>query len=179
MKLLRTFAIMLIFAALLHGISFALVEIEKDNKDKESVSKKSQLMQKIESRLGRELTQDENRAYLAAVRKVLAELESIQQKFVKDIAETTGLTTGKIWDWIPQPGKAPDPKFKKMISKIEKELDRKLKREEIDKIMKADEVRNKGFLSAQEKFAKELSNITGISAKDIMLMLSKAEVSEK
>lgn len=175
MKLFRTIITMLLFTAFICGISHALVDLDKDDKSKEPETKKSQLTLKIESKLGRELTNDEKRAYLIAVRKVIAEIELIQQKFVKDIAEITGITTDKIWDWIPQQGRQPDPKYKNMISKIEKELDRKLTKEEIDKIMKADENKKKSLLTAQSKFADELSQITGIPMKEIMFMLQKAE----
>ena len=179
MKLFRTILTMLLFAAFICGVSYALVDLEKDDKDKEPVTKKSQLVQKLESRLGRELTNDEKKAYLVAVRKTIAEIELIQQKFVKDISEITDIATSKIWDWIPRQGSQPDPKYKKMISKIEKELDRKLKKEEISKIMKADENKKNSIRTAQKKFADELSEITKIPANDILLMLPKAEAKEK
>ncbi len=179
MKLFRTIATMLLFTVLISGISYALVDLNKDDKDKEPAIKKSQLMQKIESRLGRELTKDENRAYLVSVRKAIAGIESIQQKFVKDISDITGITNDKIWDWIPRQGGKPDPKYKNMISKIEKELGRELKKEEIARIMKADENKKNSIKAIQKKFADELSGITGIPANDILLMLPKVETKEK
>lgn len=179
MRLIKTVISIFLFAAFLYGNAFALVDLNKDEKENEPVVKKSQLMQKIEAKLGRELTGDEKRAYLVAVRKAISEIETIQQKFVKDISDITDITTDKIWDWIPQQGKEPDPKYKKMFSKIEKEMGRKLKQSEIDEIMKADKNKKKAIFADQEKFAKELSGITGIPVKDIMLMLPKAGTPEK
>jgi len=131
------------------------------------------LIAKLEAKLDKPLTADQRAKIAEASKKSAEELKSLQAEFVEKIAKAVKLPVSDIQPMMPKIGEA-NPGFdKNMIPKLETKLGRKLSAAEMDTIRKADTAKKSAMKPVQDKFAKQLAEITGLAIETVRAMLPK------
>ena len=161
--------IIFLFCFVVQGMAYAIVDAPDSKDSSNETKKKSPLMKKIENKMGRALTDEEIQKYKDAAQVTIREIVAAQQKFVLAVSDITKIPSKDVWKMLPR--KEQSIKDRDMIPKIEKKLGRKLKKDELAKIKKADSVKKKNMMEIQKNFAKKLSKITGISVNEVMQMM--------
>jgi hypothetical protein len=161
--------------------AFAGAKRDKPNKQKQQqndTQRGEKLFEKIQDKLGHELTADQKQQITQAQRTMAQDLKPLQQGFLQSIADSLKLSTDEVKQAIK--AQAQQPKVKgqhdpaaRITAALETHLNRKLTEDESKAITSAIDARKEAAKPIQQKFADELAKITGLSAEDVKTILPR------
>lgn len=136
-------------------------------------TKKSPLMQKLEDKLGKPLTEAQKEQVDKTAWDMLMGMKKTHDKLIQDLASITGLTQDQIKSFIPSKEKSGPEEARNFVPKLENAMGRKMTEDEKNKLRKAFADMLDGMVAHQQKFIDQLSKITGLSKDAVKECLPK------
>lgn len=161
--------------------AFAGPKRDKANKQKQQqndTQKGEKLFEKIQTKLGHDLTDDQKQQIIQAQRDMAQDLKPLHQSMLQSIADAVKISTDEVKQAIkPQPDQ---PKVKgqrdpaaRITTALETHLNRKLTEDESKAIASAIDARKEASKPIQDQFITDLAKITGLSVEDVKTILPR------
>lgn len=134
------------------------------------------IFQKIEAKLGKELTEDQKQQILAVMQTSRAKLQESNQKFISDVAAALKMSVEDLRSIIGPEAREPGAERKpgNMRQKIEEALKRQLTEEELAAIKAAAAARREAAMPVRKEMLESIAGITGLSAADLQEIMPGA-----
>lgn len=124
------------------------------------------IVEKIEARLGKPLSEEQRTKVRDAITTLTAALTQQQTLFIERVADITGLPAIRLRAIMPRIGQESRP-FAACLGDIERELNRKLNKVELEKISAADQEKVQTMSGPRQAFVKQVAAICGLAVNDI------------
>jgi hypothetical protein len=126
------------------------------------------LLQKIEARLGRPLTDDQRRQFAIAATNLRDAMLPPQQKFAQSAAQIFKLPLAEVQAMAPDIGRSRDGG---MISKLEARIGRSLTPQELQQLRTADNAKKAELSEIEAKLLPQFVQSTGLSREQLLQLL--------
>jgi len=131
------------------------------------------MIQKIEAKMGKSLTTAQSNQLRDAFSASAKDMVAAQDEFIKSIAKTFGMKESDVRPFIPQIGRDNSDFDKNMMPKIERKIGRAITRDERQRVIEADNRKKGKIRPIQERLAKSISGITGLSLSEVKSLLPR------
>jgi hypothetical protein len=131
---------------------------------------KSPILQKLEDKMGKPLTNAQTDKILLGVKEMTLSLKSSQDKLLKEMTSVTGLSRDQILTLIPRAPQSPNDK--NFLEKLETAMGRSLKDPEKEKVGRSFYEFIISAKNASDKFITRLSEATGLPEATVREIIS-------